>query len=153
MNKLLQHLYSSGETRRYHNRPKLNQTTGQHMWGVATIIIALHPNPSANLLKAALLHDSPEKIYGDLLSPLKVDFPEAKELDEKCARKFWDDTKKDFGFSFPELTTDEKLWLDYADVFECCLFALSEEHEEIYIYSLTKSRVIAEELNRLGYDL
>lgn len=144
---LLEFLYSCGGTRRYHNRPKLNQNVREHSWGVALIISILHPNPSQNLLKAALFHDLHENKYSDLLAPLKNDFPEAKLLDEKCVNKFWQDLN---GIEYPKLTEEEQLWLDFADVYECCLFT-REENEEVYVYSLEKSRILGEKLQELGY--
>lgn len=143
----LEYLYKGGGTRRYHNRPELNQNVSQHSFGVVLIVSVLHPNPSPELLKAALFHDLSEQKYGDLLSPLKTDFPEAKELDRKCHELFWQNLE---GIDFPELTEEEKLWLDYADVYECCLFS-QNINEEIYVYSLEKSRVIWQQLEALGF--
>lgn len=144
---LLEYLYSCGGTRRYHNRPKLEQNVKEHSWGVVIIISVLHPNPSANLLKAAAFHDCSEKKYGDFLAPAKNDFPELKELDKKLNDKFWQDLN---GIEYPKLTEEEQLWLDFADVYECCLFT-REENEEVYVYSLEKSRILGEKLQELGY--
>lgn len=147
MNDLLTYLYSTGGTRRYHNRPELDQNTGKHSWGVALILAVLHPNPSPNLLKAATFHDCAEKVYGDILSPMKNDFPEAKELDRKCNEKFWKDLD---GIDYPILNEEEALWLEYADVYECCLFTQGKD-DFVYAYSLEKSRAIWHQLESLGY--
>lgn len=150
---LLEFLFSSGGTRRYHNRPKLNQNVKEHSWGVGLIISVLHPNPSANLLKAALLHDCSEKIYGDFLSPAKIQFPELKELDKRCNDIFWLDIKEKGGMDYPMLTEAEQLWLNFADMFECYLFSKEEENEEILVDALARSNTLALQLRSLGYDI
>lgn len=151
--KLLEYLYSSGGTRRYHNRPKIDQNVKEHSWGVALTIMVLHPSPSVNLLMAATLHDCSEKKYGDFLSPAKTDFPELKELDKKCNDLFWKDISDNGGMPYPELTEEENLWLDFADRYECYLFAREEGIEDIIVDALKKTDLIAEELRKLGYEL
>jgi len=42
-----------------------------HSWGVALIVTYIHPECSARLLKAALWHDIPEYITGDIAAPTK----------------------------------------------------------------------------------
>lgn len=151
--KLLEYLYSSGGTRRYHNRPKVDQNIKEHSWGVALTIITLHPDPSVNLLKAATLHDCSEKVYGDFLSPAKVAFPELRELDKKCNDLFWKDIANREGMSYPELTDEEQLWLDFADRYECYLFAREEGIEDIILDALKMTDVLADQLRELGYKL
>lgn len=153
MSELTNYLYSSGGTRRYHNRPKLNQNVKEHSWGVAIIITTLHPNPSANLIKAALWHDCAEKKFGDFLSPAKVAFPELRELDKKLNELFWDDISQRFGLKYPELTEEEQLWLDYADMYECSLFSKEESNEDVLVDSLKRSDVLAQKLRELGYSV
>src|SRR5215217_2399623 len=143
---LLEFLYSSGGTRRYHNRPKLNQNVKEHSWGVALTIITLHPDPSVNLLKAATLHDCSETKYGDFLSPAKVAFPELRELDIKCNNLFWEEISESGGMKYPELTQVEQLWLNYADMYECFLFAKEEGVEDIIVDALNRTDVLADQL-------
>ena len=151
--KLLEYLYSSGGTRRYHNRPKVDQNVKEHSWGVALTITILHPNPSANLLKAATLHDCSEKVYGDFLSPAKIAFPELRELDKKCNDLFWNDIATDTGITYPTLTDEEQLWLNFADMYECYLFAREEGIEDIIVDGLNRANAIADELRKLGYEI
>ena len=62
----------SGCVRRYHTLgDTISQTVGEHAWGVATLISLLHPDPSARLLKAALLHDGPGMPAGAAPSKVK----------------------------------------------------------------------------------
>lgn len=152
-NKILEYLYSSGGTRRYHNKPKIDQNVKEHSWGVTVIIITLHPNPSANLLKAATLHDCSETKYGDFLSPAKVAFPEIRELDKKCNDLFWEDISNRSGLSYPILTEEEQLWLDFADRYECVLFAKEEGIESVLVDSLQQSEKFAVKLRELGFKL
>lgn len=154
MNKhLLEYLYSSGGTRRYHNRPKLDQNVKEHSWGVALTITTLHPNPSASLLKAAILHDCSETKFGDFLSPAKVAFPELRELDKKLNIVFWEDIEKNTGMLYPYLTDEEQLWLDFADMYECYLFAREEGVEDIIVDALKRTDVLADQLRELGYKI
>lgn len=68
----VQALLQSGETERLHAIPHVGSyNTGFHSWGVAMIITLLNPSASANLLKAALLHDAGEKFVGDSPSSMK----------------------------------------------------------------------------------
>lgn len=150
---LLEYLYSSGGTRRYHNRPKVNQNVREHSWGVALTIITLHPNPSPNLLKTAVLHDCSEKVYGDFLSPAKIAFPELRELDKKCNDLFWKDIETKTGVAYPVLTDEEQLWLNFADMYECYLFAREEGIEDIIVDGLQRANTLADELRKLGYEL
>lgn len=145
----LRYLYSAGGTRRYHNRPKLNQNVAEHSFGVALIISTLHPNPSANLLTAAIRHDLSEKKFGDFLRPAKEEFPQLKELDILLNVKFWDDLPS---ISQPLLSEAEELWLEYADIYECLLFAQSENCEEVFVDALTKSERVEKKLHEMGFD-
>ena len=114
--------HATGQTVRYHTNPvmaRLHQTDADHSWGVAMIILKLHPNPSRNLLGQAIAHDCGEKWAGDLSYPFKRMFPEIgrahAEAEEQLARKH----------SIPhfELTLDEVKWLRFADRLECHLYA------------------------------
>ena len=86
-------LYRSGFVRRYHTHPTLGahgQTNGHHQWGVAALIVALHPNPSRELLMAALFHDAGEYLTGDLPYSFKMFFPKvyeavSREEEAECA--------------------------------------------------------------------
>src|SRR6266705_5974190 len=59
--------------RRFHTVPCAGepQTVGQHSCGVALIVLACHPLPSAQLLQACLTHDLNESVLGDLPAPTK----------------------------------------------------------------------------------
>ena len=71
--------HATGQTVRYHTNPvmsRLHQTDADHSWGVAMIILSLHPNPSRNLVAQAVVHDCGEKWAGDLSYPFKRMYPQ-----------------------------------------------------------------------------
>lgn len=67
----------SGMVQRAHTVPHHGEyTVATHSWNMATLLIALHPCPSANLLRAVLTHDCAERWTGDTPAPMKRMFPE-----------------------------------------------------------------------------
>lgn len=110
--------YRSGLVQRYHQNPdlaRIGQTNSAHQWGVALFILSLHPNPSANLVAAALTHDVGEIDVGDLSGPFKrreVEFANRHRDIETHARE------SIIGFLEPELTEDDHRWLDFCDKLE-----------------------------------
>ena len=123
--------HSTGQTVRYHTNPvmaRLHQTIADHSWGVAIIILKLHPNPSRNLIAQAIVHDSGEKWAGDLSYPFKRMYPEIG-LEHVYAEK---QLALDHKIPQYELTPEEQTWLHLADRLECHYFA------EIYHPWMTK---------------
>lgn len=110
--------YMCGKIKRWHTHFGLKQTVADHSWGVATIISLMHPNPSANLLKAALLHDAGEFFTGDVPSPAKQANPELKILLDKIER----DAMTKMQIPVFSLTEEEQLWLKFADIYEAYCF-------------------------------
>tara|TARA_Y100001973_G_C5147548_1_gene306251 strand:- start:43 stop:423 length:381 start_codon:yes stop_codon:yes gene_type:complete len=83
----------------------------------------LWPDSRAALFHAALLHDVPEQLIGDVPSPTKWAHPRlAKELD-LAEESFWDTV----GVKFPALTTEEQLQLKIADMMELLWYCIEEE--------------------------
>lgn len=67
----------AGLVARYHTTPNaVPQNIAAHSWGVMLIILRLHPNPPRALLVAALEHDMPEYVLGDVPAPAKWSNPE-----------------------------------------------------------------------------
>lgn len=67
----------SGQVERFHalpNIPKYN--VAEHCYGVVSLLLLLHPNPSLNLIRACQFHDLPERWLGDLPATAKWDYPE-----------------------------------------------------------------------------
>lgn len=123
--------HATGQTVRYHTNPvmsRLHQTDADHSWGVAIIILKLHPNPSRNLVAQAIVHDCGEKWAGDLSHPFKRVYP-MLGLEHSAAEK-----QLALNHQIPqfELTKEESEWLRFADRLECHYFA------EIYHPWMTK---------------
>ncbi|QWY14079.1 HD domain-containing protein [Aeromonas phage pAh6.2TG] len=71
----------SGKVRRYHAQPDIPaQSTAEHMWGVAMLVMMFYPTASVTLLKAALSHDCGEVGLGDMPSPTKQAAPGMREI-------------------------------------------------------------------------
>lgn len=114
-------VYDAGAVERFHTRRAIRrQTVGEHSWGVAMVVLAIC-DPSANLLKAALLHDVPELATGDIPAPFKWAYPAINDLLGQAE----DDISANWGVSV-ELTDDELHILKWADMFELCLYARAE---------------------------
>lgn len=109
-------------TQRYHTSPhlaRLGQSNAEHAHGVASIIALLNPEASAQLLRAALWHDTGERWAGDLPAPFKEEFPD-------IARQHrWAEKRLALRAAplEPMLSPTEEDWLKMADSLEAILFA------------------------------
>lgn len=118
----LEEIFRTGQVLRYHANPlmaPLGQTDADHTWGVVAIILMLHPNPSRNLLGAAVFHDSGEFWAGDLPYPFKRDFPALAQQHQQCEAQL----AQFNGVPQFEITEEEKLWIKLADRVESQLYA------------------------------
>ena len=117
-------LRKGGSVKRWHTITNAKeQTVAAHSWGVAVIIMDLWPDSRADLFHAALLHDVPEQLIGDVPAPTKWAHPRlAKELD-LAEESFWDMVE----VKFPALTTEEQLQLKTADMLELLWYCIEEE--------------------------
>lgn len=151
-NTSLPEIYESGFVKRWHTTlMPVEQTLAHHQWGVATIIAILHPNPSATLLKAALLHDCHEKILGDWPHSAKAENPALAEFEKAYERKF----RMEHGIDY-ELEADEHLWLTFADRMESFYFLsgimfLTPKLMEIRVEALTLANQAAMGLQAFGF--
>jgi len=117
-------IYRSGRVLRWHSYPEIEcQTNAQHQWGVAVIIMANHPNPSAELLKAALLHDAGEIVVGDMPKPCKDKKPELLAEYEKAEALALDG----MGIKL-NLTKKEQAWLEWAGRAEAYRWMVANNH-------------------------
>jgi len=122
----LERVYKSGGVRRWHSNPELadsNQTLAQHQWGVAVIILAEHPNPSKELLYAALLHDVGELVVGDLPAPFKKANPKIAAAHKVAEQK----AMERMGVEY-DLTPKETAWLKWADRKEAYMWMIAHNH-------------------------
>lgn len=111
----------SGRVLRYHAAPTVQpQTIGLHSWGVALIVMYLvgeegHPGTStAKLMRAALLHDSPELHTGDIPFGVKRRSPEMKAL----LTEMEEEAYATLTFPMPGLNAAEEAVLKIADTLE-----------------------------------
>lgn len=144
-------LYRSGMVQRYHSNPDLarfGQTNAAHQWGVAALILKLHPHPSRDLIVAALLHDVGELDTGDLASPFKRKYPEIAESHSAVEYVHRDET---IGQPFPNLDDTETDWLRMCDSLEAFLFVKNHRPGILDSYgwpeSLQEIHEIARRLN------
>lgn len=117
------YMYMSGtQISRYHlKRTSRPQNVGEHSARVAMLVSLVSPACSANVLKAALLHDISELATGDVPSPAKWANPAlAQEL-----RRVSGDFEALHGLRI-DLTDDEARLLKWADLADGCLFCIEE---------------------------
>lgn len=114
-------------TRRWHTNPHLahvGQNLADHSWGVAQIIMQLHPNPSRELIGAALMHDAGEHVVGDVPGPAKKRFPAAaaawaaiEKVEAERLMPGW------LVEALPNLSEEDRKWLSLADGLEALIWA------------------------------
>jgi 5'-deoxynucleotidase YfbR-like HD superfamily hydrolase len=113
----------SARVLRYHTEDTLQkQTVGEHTYLVMWWVWVLSGGaPSAALLMAALAHDTPEVVTGDVPAPTKrrVGLRQAYEAME-------DDVYEAIGYAAPALSTQERKLLKLADLLEGLMFCVSE---------------------------
>jgi len=138
-------LWRSGLVRRWHCNPDLahtGQSNAAHQWGVAMIILAQHPNPSAALIRAALCHDVGEMVVGDLPYPFKKANPDFAARH----RDFEDMARVNLVGAF-DLTETDWRWLKYADAHEAILWMRQHRPE------LESRADWAEQVKQTRYEL
>lgn len=112
---------------RYHQRyTAVKDTVGKHSAGVATLLLLLHrpTMPRAQLLAAALVHDVPEAITGDIPSPAK----RAMSYDARAAlNKQEEDMLEVHGLNW-SLDGVEKSLLKLADSLDGLIFCTEERN-------------------------
>ena len=101
----------SARVLRYHTEPVVHrQSVGEHTYGVLWML-CLITDPSKELMKAGLMHDTAEYVAGDVPSPAKrhVTIKEAfdKVEEEVLAQLAW---------RLPDLTDEEERLLKLADL-------------------------------------
>ena len=105
--------------KRYHTVDILvPETVGHHSANVAMLCALVVGKPSANLLLAALTHDSVEQFTGDIPATAKW-FSEALNSDLK-------DMEKAHEFYKVELTPEEEVVLKQCDMLDLCFKCLEE---------------------------
>lgn len=148
--------YTSADTRRYHNKRGVPiQTVKEHSFGMLLLLLKLHPNPSANLMRAIVEHDLPETsgYFCDIPHDLKEEYPIFREIEAKVEAKF----RSDFGLPENKLTDVEKIWLKYLDGLDViCYIEVNipepnPQSYEIYHNQMKKTQELFNQLQTFGY--
>ena len=123
--KSLDTIYDAQFLMRYHTVPiqGLRQTVGAHSYAVAILIDQLWDSVPKQLIMAALYHDVPEMVLGDIPATAKWDYPEVKRAFEKAEAK----VMEDLGLTFM-LSPKDKARLKMADMLELVLYC--EKHAD-----------------------
>lgn len=107
---------------RYHvKRTTRRQSVGEHSGRVAMLVMLAAPGCSANVLKAALLHDISELATGDVPSPVKWANPVLGEELRRVTNEF----EEQFGLRIPLVDSEADL-LRWADLCEGVMFCYEE---------------------------
>lgn len=115
----LRAIREAGDVQRWHTMPHHGDASlARHQWGVAVLLIELVPHLGMNLLKAALLHDIPERWSGDIPLPARLDLPAMKVADATFSQM----VNEHLGLEF-DLSPLEKAWLRFCDNADALLWA------------------------------
>lgn len=119
--KRVMRLRDAGAVKRLHTLRTLNeQTLAAHSWGVAMLVMEV-TEPSAALLRAALVHDLHELATGDVPSPVKWENPDLENTLRAIEVK-WDEEN---GTTL-KLSEKERTILKWCDRFELALHCYEE---------------------------
>jgi hypothetical protein len=116
-------LYLSGSVRRWHMNPAMactGQTDADHQGRCVQLLFALHPGPSADLVRAVATHDVGELVTGDLSHDFKeqnTDFAAVHATFEGWARR-------SICGPDPVLTPDDIRWAKLVDRLEAAAWCL-----------------------------
>lgn len=112
----------AGAVTRYHTQRTIRrQTVAEHSFGVCMLIRQVWPDCSRNLLFAAMHHDLPELMTGDIPAPVKRAHPQMdtylEEFEASLHPLFYDTVFMD---------AEELALLKWADTMELVLWCLEE---------------------------
>lgn len=109
-------IYESLDVRRWHREKIPAQTTCDHSGKMVLLCLALHPNPSAALLSALMLHDIEESFTGDIPPDTKAQFEGFAQFEQEAREEFFE--YSGIPNPFVKLTEADKLWISYLDKLE-----------------------------------
>lgn len=112
----------AGNVRRYHTQRTLRaQTVAEHSFGVCMLIRQVWPDCSRNLLFAAMHHDLPELMTGDIPAPAKRAHPQMDAYLEE-----FEASLHPLYFNTEYMSAEELATLKWADTMELVLWCLEE---------------------------
>lgn len=107
--------------RRFHTKRLIGeQNIGHHSFGVVSLILLLHPNPTIALIKAAQWHDMAEQFIGDVPSPVLRAECEFGTIYDSLEKEF---LSKNLNLHLRSLAPEELGWLWAVDKLECLLYS------------------------------
>lgn len=115
---VIQILREAGHVERCHIVPHTGSySVAAHSWHVAVLLYRLHPSPSPNLIRAALMHDVPERYTGDVPASTKWANPQLAEALDVAEVRILNRLGE-----LQNLTEEEQAWLFYTDKLELFLW-------------------------------
>ena len=116
-------LREAGAVKRCHAlRGTFYYDVAQHVYGMLALLEALWPKAPRRLWRAVLVHDTHERVIGDIPASVEIIHPPAKKLFSELKRK----VDADYGLSV-DLSEHEQKWLKALDKLEFFLWC----HDEI----------------------
>lgn len=98
-------------------------TVGKHSYDALSLLLALHPSPGLDLIKAVLWHDAGERWMGDVPAPVRR---HNRELSESYSR-IEEDLLEWLGVPVPSsLGESDRRWLAAVDSLEFLLWGLEQ---------------------------
>jgi 5'-deoxynucleotidase YfbR-like HD superfamily hydrolase len=117
-------LREGGFVQRCHARQMTREyNVAHHSFNLAGLLSIFHPNPSAQLLQAALWHDVPERFTGDIPTPVKIAVPSLKAALDSVEGAIFDRLGVR---EIMALSAEDKQWLKGCDMVELWLWAREE---------------------------
>ena len=119
-------ILKSATVQRYHTENTVHkQSVGEHTYDVMWLVYLLtNGAPSVSLLLAALMHDTPEYVTGDIPAPVKSNSPAVKHACDDLEAEWFEIIGIEDASD--QLTKREKKILKTADVLSGCLFCMNE---------------------------
>jgi 5'-deoxynucleotidase YfbR-like HD superfamily hydrolase len=136
----------SGHVSRWHTLPFYgSQTVAEHSGQALSLLFMLYPgDPSIELIKALLWHDSAERHVGDMPAPVRRANAELAEAYEAAEMQFLLREHPVAHSAISNLTSDDLKWLKAIDVLELLLWCGDQK-------MLGNQHVVFVERRALGY--
>ena len=117
------------------------QNNGHHSARALALLFSIHPNPSMNLVKAVLFHDTAERQVGDMPATARRLFPRLAQEYEQAEEVFFNNHFMING-AFIELSADDFQWLKAVDILELLLFCDDQTMLGNSHFAIIKERAI-----------
>ena len=96
---------------------------GNHCYNCLSLLFVLNDNPSLNLIKAVLWHDTGERWLGDLPATAKWSYPEVAEKYEEAEKT----VMRNLGVCYEDILSSEEMkWLKAVDILELWLWTQNQ---------------------------